>query len=61
MFDLLQSYGFGAEPPPEIDCGSGHAKGRPLSRRRPAKGAHAKKHKAAKMKKASRRRNRRGV
>lgn len=58
MFECPMSYGLGAELPPDIDCGSGHVKGRPLGRRRQVKGIHAKKHKAARMKKASRRRNR---
>lgn len=50
-------------PAIEIEHGSsyGRCKCRPFSRRRPAKGSHAKKRTATKMKKASRRRNRRGV
>ncbi len=65
MFDLFGPYGYlqdfkalEAPPPSNPWSGQGRCKGRPLSRHREATGAGEKRKAAARMKKASRRRNR---
>lgn len=60
MFDILERY---AGDVPTRYCADGNVrcKARPLKRHRPPKDAHKLKHRAAKMKKTSRRRNRQGV